>query len=603
MSGRRAAAAALLLAGCAQPVPVPVPVPEPASPAALPAQPEGASARTAKPGWQAQRQMVAAAHPLAAEAGLAMLRAGGSALDAAIAAQMVLALVEPQSSGIGGGAFLMLWDGRAVSAWDGRETAPALADERQFLGDDGRPLPFPQATIGGRAVATPGVLRMLQAAHREQGQLPWARLFQPAINLADDGFRVSPRLHALLLANSALRSDPRAAAYFLRADGTPHAVGHLLRNPALATLLRAVSMLGPDALYRGPAAAELVQRVRSHAVPGRLSEADLAAYAPRRREPLCTPWRELRVCGMPPPSSGHIAMMQTLGMLERLPVAATPTPAGGVPGAPWLHAYTEAARLAFADRALHVADPDFTAAPGGGWASLLDRAYLAQRAALVGEQAMPTAAAGQPPGTATAWAAMPEQPEQGTSHISVIDAQGRAVALTTSIENAFGARIMADGGSGQSGGYLLNNQMTDFALAPTDAAGRPLANRIQPGKRPRSSMSPTLVFDAKSGKLLMTLGAPGGAFLIHYTARTLLAMQVWGLSPQAAIDAPNFGTLGGPLVLEEGRFPAAVAEALRARGHRVTEAMLSSGVQAIKRDAGGLQGGADPRREGGARGD
>ncbi len=594
----RAGAAALLLAGCAQPV---LPPPPPAAAAAP--QPEVASGWTPKPGWQASRQMVAAAHPLAADAGLAMLRAGGSALDAAIAAQMVLALVEPQSSGIGGGAFLMVWDGHSVSAWDGRETAPALADERQFLGADGRPVPFPAATLGGRAVATPGVLRMLQAAHREQGQLPWARLFQPAIHLADDGFRVGPRLHALLLADTGLRSDPRAAAYFFRADGSPQPVGHLLRNPAMATLLRAIAMQGPDALYRGPAAAEMVQRVRAHAVPGRLSEADLAAYAPRRREPLCTPWRELRVCGMPPPSSGHLAMMQTLGMLEHLPAASLPAPVDAVPGAAWLHAYTEAARLAFADRALHVADPDFTAAPGSGWASLLDSTYLAQRAALVGEQAMPTAAAGQPPGTATAWAAMPEQPEQGTSHISVIDARGRAVALTTSIESAFGARIMADGGSGQAGGYLLNNQMTDFAFAPTDAAGRPVANRIQPGKRPRSSMSPTLVFDGKSGELLMTLGAPGGAFLIHFTARTLLAMRAWGLSPQAAIDAPNFGTLGGPLVLEAGRFPAATAEALRARGHRVTEAALTSGVQAIRRDAAGLHGGADPRREGVARGD
>ncbi len=588
----RAAAAALLLAGCAQPAPAPV-VP----------QPEAATGWATKPGWQASRQMVAAAHPLAADAGLAMLRAGGSALDAAIAAQMVLALVEPQSSGIGGGAFLMHSDGRQVSAWDGRETAPARADERQFLGPDGRPVPFDSATVGGRAVATPGVLRMLQAAHREHGQLPWARLFQPAINLADDGFRMGARLHALLQADAALRSDPRAAAYFYRADGTPHPVGHLLRNPAMATLLRAVSLQGSDALYRGPAAAEMVQRVRSHAVPGRLSEADLAAYAPRRREPLCTPWRELRVCGMPPPSSGHLAMMQTLGVLDRLPAAAASAPADGVPGAAWLHAYTEAARLAFADRAQHVADPDFTAAPGSGWASLLDSSYLAQRAALVGDKAMANAAAGQPPGTATAWAAMPEQPEQGTSHISVIDAQGRAVALTTSIEAAFGARVMADGGSGQPGGYLLNNQMTDFALAPTDATGRPVANRIQPGKRPRSSMSPTLVFDAKSGELLVTLGSPGGAFIIHFTARTLLAMQAWGLAPQAAIAAPNFGTLGGPLVLEVGRFPPATIQALQARGHRVSEAALTSGVQAVRRQGGGLLAGADPRREGVARGD
>jgi gamma-glutamyltranspeptidase / glutathione hydrolase len=585
---RRAAAALVMLAGCAQP--------------ALPPQPEAASGWTPKPGWQARRFMVAAAHPLATDAGEEILRAGGSAVDAAIAVQMVLALVEPQSSGLGGGAFLLHWDGQSLQAWDGRETAPAEADEGLFLAADGRPVPYTLATYGGRAVATPGLLKMLEAAHRESGLLPWARLFQPAITLAEGGFPLGARLHGLLQAEPQLLQDAQARAYFYAADGRPHPIGHRLRNPALAALLRAIAAGGSSAFYRGPVAADLVARVRGHMVPGRLSAADLQAYTPRRREALCASWMAAyRVCGMPPPSSGQLAVMQTLGILERLP--SPPLPANGVPGEAWLHSYTEASRLAFADRAMYVADPDFTAAPGSGWASLLEGAYLAQRAALVGTRAMPEPAAGRPPGNSTAWAPMPAQPEQGTSHISVVDSAGRAVALTSSVEAAFGARLMADGGTGLPGGYLLNNQMSDFALAPTDAAGRPVANRVQPGKRPRSSMSPTLVFDANSGRLLMSLGAAGGPFIIHYVARTLLAQQQWQLLPQQALEAPNFGSLGGPLVLEAGRFPAATVDALRARGHQVVEAALTSGLQVVRRGPPGWQAGADPRREGTARGD
>ena len=576
-------------------------------PAAVAAQaPEGASGWTPKPGWRAQRHMVAAAHPLAAEAGHEILRAGGSALDAAIAVQMVLALVEPQSSGIGGGALLLHSDGAAVRAWDGRETAPAAADEGLFLSHDGQPVPFPEAVFGGRAVATPGVLKMLEAAHHQHGRLPWARLLEPAITLAESGFAIGPRLHRLLQADPLLRRDALARAYFYRPDGSPHPVGHELRNPALAALLRQVAARGADAFYGGPVAADLVGRVRGHAVPGRLSLADLARYAPRQRQPLCTAWlTAYRVCGFPPPSSGHLAMMQILGMLEALPAGASP-PTEGVPGADWLHLYTEAARLAFADRALYVADPDFVAAPGGRWDTLLDRSYLARRAASIGEHRMKTAPPGRPPGAvaaATPWASMPEQPEVGTSHVSVVDGEGRAVAMTTTIEAAFGARLMTDGGSGLPGGWLLNNQMTDFALAPTDAEGRPVANRVQPGKRPRSSMSPTLVFDAGSGRLLMTLGSPGGPAIIHFTAKTLLGTLQWGLDAQRAIDLPNFGSFNGPTVLEAGRFPVATVQALRELGHEVVETELTSGLQAIQRIAGGWFGGADPRREGVVRGD
>ena len=590
---RRATAGCLLglLAGC-------VATSQPAL-----APPEAATGWTAKPGWSATQFMVAAANPLATAAGLRILREGGSALDAAIAVQMVLTLVEPQSSGIGGGAMLLHSSGQTVQAWDGRETAPAAADERLFIGPDGEPVAYPEAVIGGRAVATPGAVKMLEAAHRQHGKLPWARLFEPAISLAESGFAVSPRLHELLRADAALRRDAQARAYFYAADGTPHPVGHVLRNPALAVVLRAIARRGSDALHRGAIAADMVARVRSDAVPGRLSEADLAAYAPRLREPICTVWRVVyRVCGFPPPSSGHLAIMQMLGMLEQLPQHPVGLSAG-VPAADWLHGYIEASRLAYADRAQYVADPDFVAPPGGDWRTLLEAAYLAKRASLIGPSAMNNAAAGQPAGVPLAWAAMPEQPEHGTSHISVVDGQGRAVAMTTTIEAGFGARLMADGGSGLPGGYLLNNQMTDFSLKPTDAQGRPVANRVEPGKRPRSSMSPTLVFDARDGRLLMTLGSPGGPVIIHFVAKTLIGTLQWGLDAQRAIDLPNFGSLGGPAVLEAGRFPRATLQALRDRGHRVVEFELTSGLQAIQRTPTGWHGGADPRREGIVMGD
>ena len=603
-------ALALGLAGCAAPL---VPEPEAAesreAAAAAAVQPEGASGQRNKPGWHFARSAVAAAHPLAAEAGRLVLRAGGNALDAAIAAQMVLALVEPQSSGIGGGAFLMHWDGREVSAWDGRETAPAAADERLFLQADGQPMPFRAAVVGGRAVGVPGAVRMLEAAHRVHGRLRWSRLFEPAIVLAERGFRVSHRLHTLLAADTALAADAQARAYFYGPDGRAHPVGHLLKNPAMAEVLRTIAARGSVALHEGPIAADLVARVRGHATnPGRMTVSDLAAYTPVRRAPICTEWLAAwRVCGFPPPSSGHLTLMQMLGILERQPGADAPAPApapapalvAGVPGADWLHRYAEAARLAFADRDQYIADPDFTPAPAGDWRRLLDGAYLAQRAALVGERSLGHAAPGQPGGLPIAWAPMPAQSEGGTSHVSVVDAEGRAVALTTTIETVFGARLMADGGSGLAGGYLLNNQLTDFSFTPADAAGRPVANRVQPGKRPRSSMSPTLVFGLGDGRLAMTLGSPGGAAIIHYTAKTLLGTLQWGLDAQRAIDLPNFGSFNGPVtVLEAGRFPLATAASLRARGHNVREVELTSGLQALQRTPTGWHGGADARREG-----
>ncbi len=571
----------------------------------VPPMPEGPSGTTDKPGWTTQRFMVAAANPLATDAGYQVLKAGGNALDAAIAVQMVLALVEPQSSGIGGGAFLLHWDGQAVAAWDGRETAPAAADEKLFMQADGRPMPFREGVVGGRSVGVPGAVRMLEAAHREHGRLPWAALFEPAITLAEQGFRMSPRLHTQLNAEAALKGDAQARSYFYRADGEPHAVGTLMKNPALAEVLRGVASRGSAGLSSGPVAADVVKRVRGHpSNPGRLTEADLAGYTPKRREPICTEWKTVyRVCGFPPPSSGHLAVMQILGLLERTPAVAQPLVERRLPSADWLHQYTEAARLAFADRAQYVADPDFVAAPAGRWTSLLDDAYLMDRASLIGEQSMKTARPGVPRGASMAHAAQPEQPEAGTSHISIVDGEGRAVAMTTTIEDVFGARLMSDGGTGRAGGFLLNNELTDFSFAPADADGKPIANRVQPGKRPRSSMSPTLVFDKRDGRLLMSLGSPGGAAIIHYTAKTLVGTLDWGLDAQRAIDLPNFGSFNGPTVLERGRFPAAALEALRARGHAVNEIDMTSGLQAIQRRGSGWYGGADPRREGVVMGD
>lgn len=565
-----------------------------------PTQPEAASGFTEKPGWATQRFAVAAANPLATDAGYQVLKAGGSAVDAAVAVQMVLTLVEPQSSGIGGGAFLLHFDGSRTQAFDGRETAPAGANGQLFLDPDGKPLPFAQAVVGGRSVGVPGTVRMLEAAHRQHGQLPWASLFQPAIRLAQSGFPVSQRLHTLLAADPHLKKDPVATAHFYDASGQPWPVGHLLKNPALAAVLQRIAQEGSKALHEGEIAQAIVNKVRQHpGNPGLLSLNDLASYHAVEREPLCHDHeavaRVYRVCGMPPPSSGAIAIAQILGILNQTPAARLPLD-NGLPSADWLHFYTEAARLAFADRAQYVADPAFVQPPGGDWQSLLAPAYLAERARLIGPMSLKTASAGQPGGVRTSLAPMPDQIEYGTSHISIVDASGKAVAMTSSIEDAFGARQMVQG-------FLLNNELTDFSFTPSDAQGRAVANRVEPGKRPRSSMAPTLVFDKATGQLVMSLGSPGGAAIIHYTAKALVGTLHWGLNTQEAINLPNFGSMNGPSLLEEKRFPAATVEALKLRGAEVREVTQTSGLQAIQKTPSGWFGGADPRREGVVRGD
>ena len=606
-----AVALATALTACGTPNPV----------TTAPAQPEGASGYTAKPGWATTKFAVAAANPLATDAGYRVLKAGGSAIDAAIAVQMVLTLVEPQSSGIGGGAFLLHAAGAKVEAFDGRETAPMAADEKLFIGADGKPLPFYDAVVGGRSVGTPGVVKMLELAHRQHGRLPWAQLFTPAIELADNGFKVSARLATLLKDEKYLKADPTAGAYFYQPDGTPVDVTSTLKNPALADVLRQISSQGSNALLTGKVAQAIVTKVQSHPTnPGMLALSDLASYQPKKREPICHDYRALAktyvLCGMPPPSSGAIAIGQILGMLNNTPAAtlALVTGTGGVagtaaptPSADWLHLYTEASRLAFADRAQYLGDPDFVQPPGGSWMSLLAPAYLTERAKLIqyqpGAQSMKTAKPGVPGAIKAAYAPMPEQPEFGTSHISIVDGFGNAIAMTTTIEDAFGARLMTDGGTGKAGGFLLNNELSDFSFAPTDDDGKPVANRVQPGKRPRSSMAPTLVFDKATGQLVMTVGSPGGAMIIHYTAKTLYGVLNWGLNAQQAIDLPNFASLNGPSLLEEKRFAPATVEALRARGAEVREQPMTSGLQAIQKTRGGFFGGADPRREGLVRGD
>ena len=597
---------AAVLAGCAS---------TPAFRYQVPDQPEGSSGYAEKPGWSTQRFAVAAANPLATDAGYQILRAGGSAVDAAIAVQMVLALVEPQSSGIGGGAFMMHFNGAAVEAFDGRETAPAAANEGLFLGLDGKPMAFYDAVVGGRSVGTPGTVRMLEMVHRQYGTLPWATLLEPAIVLAESGFKVSARLNTLLKTEVHLKKDPVAAAYFYKPDGTPHDVGYVLRNPALAAVLRKVAASGSKALHEGEVAQAIVNKVRQHASnPGQLSMADLADYKAIKRPALCHDYRanarDYRICGFPPPSSGAIAIGQILGILNQTNAAQLPLE-NELPSAPWLHLYTEAARLAFADRAQYLGDPDFVTPPAGSWLSLLNPEYLAERARLIGQApdapSMKTAKPGTPKGTPTAFAPMPEQIEYGTSHISIVDGNGRAVAMTSTIEDAFGARQMVNVQPGLSGGFLLNNELTDFSFAPRDGAGLPVANRVEPGKRPRSSMAPTLVFDKGTGAVLMSGGSPGGALIIHFVAKTLYGVLNWGLTPQTAINLPNFASLNGPTVLEDKRFPATTIDTLKARGHEVREANMTSGLQAISRSPNQARpawlGGADPRREGIVMGD
>ena len=561
---------------------------------------------------RARKHMVVAANPLAAEAGREILRAGGSAVDAAIAVQLVLGLVEPQSSGLGGGAFLVHWDARsrAIQSYDGRETAPATATPDRFL-RAGRPLSFLEAARSGLSVGVPGVLRMLELAHQRHGRLPWPRLFERAIALAERGFQVSPRLHGLLLAERPGEFSPSARAYFFGNDGRTWPIGHRLANPAYAATLRRIAAEGVTAFYEGPIARAIVAAVRGARLhPGDLAEADLAGYRARAREPVCARYRLHRVCSMGPPSSGGTAVAQILMLLDGFELGRSPA-AALAPGS--LHLIAEAEKLAFADRNWYLADPDFTPQT----ANLLDPGYIAGRRQLIDPATtlarpypgLPPGVPRPAPGTDTT----AEPP--GTSHLSIVDGEGNAAAMTTTIEAAFGSGLWAEG-------FLLNNQLTDFSPRPRDRQGRLVANRIEGGKRPRSSMAPTVVLDAK-GDLRLVTGSPGGARIIPYVVKSLVGVLDWQLDAQAAAALTNFGSLGGPLEIEAPFLSIAdalqhrsvagltmagrtlnIAIALVPLGQKPAYVEMTSGTHIIQRlPDGTLEGGADPRREGVALGD
>ena len=548
--------------------------------------PEAATGTISKSLVKARHFMAASANPLATKAGHDVLAEGGSAVDAAIVMQMVLNLVEPQSSGIGGGAFMLTFHARTktLSSFDGRETAPAAAQPDRFM-QDGKAMPFMDAVNSGKSVGTPGVLRALELAHQRHGKLPWARLFAPAILLAEEGFPISKRLHAQIAGNKDLLAQPAARAYFYR-DGQALPVGSLLKNPALAGVLRKIAQEGAQAFYHGQIAADIVAAVHTHPRAGDLSLRDMAGYRAKERAVACGNYRLYRVCGMGPPSSGGIAVIQMLGMLEQHVM-----PAMQPESLQAVHYFAEAGRLAYADRDRYLADPDFITVPVR---ALLAPDYLHQRGALIDSRfSMGTALAGDPAGQLARRGQDNAADLPSTSHLVAVDREGNAVSMTSTIEFEFGSKIFVHG-------FLLNNQLTDFSLTPTDANGQPVANRVEAGKRPRSSMAPMIVL--KQDELYMLAGSPGGSAIINYVAKTLIAVLDWQLDVQQAIDLPNMGSRNKDTELERGTVLEKYVPDLQRMGHRVTIMPFPSGVQAIVLERDGIKGGADGRREGNASG-
>ena len=561
-----------LLAGCA---PLAAGAPAPAVAATAPAY--------------APRGMVAAANPLAVEAGLRVLRDGGSAVDAAVAVQAVLSLVEPQSSGLGGGAFLMLYDAKTgkVTAYDGREKAPQAATPRLFMGPDGKPLPFVAAVLSGRSTGVPGAVGMLAQAQKEHGKAAWGTLFKDAEKLADEGFTVSPRLAGMINSPRVPQGQaPDAVAYFTKPNGQRYQAGDTLRNPAYAATLRSLASQGPSALYEGPLAQAIVERLRQGELPSSMTLADLKAYRPRSADALCRPWKVYTVCA-PNPSSSGVSVLQALLMLEHTDIARRG------PGDPvaWTQ-LAEAERVMYADRDRYVGDPSFVKVPIEG---LLDPAYVAERAKLIGESAGPVPTFGLPAGAPAVGADNTLEPA-GTSHMVIVDPAGNVVSMTTTVESVFGSGRMV-------GGFFLNNQLTDFNFDPTDSDGAPAANAVAGGKRPRSSMVPLIVLD-KDGKFLAAVGSPGGSAILSYNLKAMIGVFDWGLTMQQAINLPNLVARGATFSADVEKFGPEMTAALQARGVAIrTGQNETSGLHGvIVRPGGVLEGGADPRREGVAKG-
>jgi gamma-glutamyltranspeptidase/glutathione hydrolase len=536
----------------------------------------------------AQHAMVAAANPIATEAGLKVLRDGGSAVDAAVAIQATLGLVEPQSSGLGGGAFMVYYDAKThrATAYDGREFAPAGASPDMFLGADGKPLPFFKAVLSGRSAGVPGAVAMLHMAQKEHGRLAWRDLFAGPERLAADGFVVSPRLAGYISGQEPQAATPDVVAYFTKADGTKYVAGDVLKNPAYAATLRRVAAEGPTALLTGPIAADIVARLSRGPIPGTMTLADLAAYRPIESPALCRPYHRWTVCEPAAPSGG-VVTLEALGLLAHTDIALHgPTDPEG-----W-YLLSQAERLAYADDLQYVADPAFVQVPTQG---LLDPAYLAARANLIGDTAGPAPAPGHPAGAPAHGPDATAEPG-GTSSFAIVDRWGNAVSMTTTVESVFGDGRMVDG-------FLLNNQLTDFSFSPVQKDGAPAANAVGPRKRPRSSMSPAIILDAR-GDFVAAVGSPGGLAIPSYVVKAIVGMFEWNLSVQDAIDLPNLVALRDLYATEPEKLAPGVVAGLAARGVAVTGGYAGegSGLHGIIFRDGHLEGGADPRREGVAKG-
>lgn len=548
-------------------------------------EPEAATGIDNKSAVITDHVMVAAANPYASNAGLNILTQGGSAVDAAIAVQLVLTLVEPQSSGIGGGAFMLHWDKKAkkLTTFDGRETAPAAATSDMFLKTNGKAMPWIDAVVGGHSVGVPGVLAGLKKAHDQYGKLPWSVLFNDAIKLAETGFIVSPRLAKLvsLEFNPGITKLPTIKNYFFPNEKAIKA-GQLLKNPKLAAVYRSIAKDGVSVFYQGWIAKKIVSAVQNSVIaPGRLSLADMKDYRAREVPAVCGPYRQYNVCGMAPPSSGGVAVIQLLAQLEKFDLA---TLSNG--DTEFAHLFTQSSRLAFADRNRYIADSSFVEVPTQ---ALLASSYLAERAALIElERDMGAAVPGSPKSNLVG-ADDNAYELPSTSHISIVDSDGNAVSMTTSVEMGFGSALMVEG-------FILNNQLTDFSLSPK-RDGQWVANRLEPGKRPRSSMAPTMVFN-QDNSLKLVVGSPGGSRIINYVAQTIIAILDWQLDPQTAINLPRITNRNTVTTLEKDTNLVKLKPALEAKGHKVVIRDLNSGIQAIELSNDKLKGGADPRREG-----